>query len=193
MSGLRSSPGIRAKRLAGKIRRREPQERRTGLSAREIAWERALELAPSEELRLLCGLSQTQEPESSAILETMLKMWELRERIMHRSAPSLATIFRTKRCLFWRALRVLAERTEAAHDEGFTTGYASADETVAAWRWLEQRDNGLSTARINREHAIRSGAEPVKAPAEAKRLVEEVLEAVGATDTDRVFRLVGRI
>ena len=65
MSGLRPSPRIRAQRLAEKIRRREIQENRKDLTAPELAWERALELAPAREIEeygRLVALSQTQEP-----------------------------------------------------------------------------------------------------------------------------------
>lgn len=129
---------------------------------------------------------------NALLLETLLKVWELRERIMRREAPTLAALYRTKRCLFWRALSVLAERAKVADGERFTTKHHSADEMVAAWRRLEQRHYGWSTARINREHAIRSGAEPVTDQDEAERLVAEVSAAIDAGDTDRVFRLVGR-
>jgi hypothetical protein len=111
---------------------------------------------------------------------------------MRREAPTLAAFYRTERCLFWRALKVLAERAEVDHKERFTPSYASADEMVAAYRWLEQQRYGWSTARINREHAIRSGAEPVTDQDEAERLLVEVSDAIEAGDTDRVLRLVER-
>ena len=53
MSGLRSSCRIRAQRLAEKVRRREIQENRKGLTAPELAWEQALELAPAREIEEL--------------------------------------------------------------------------------------------------------------------------------------------
>jgi hypothetical protein len=195
VSGLRPSPRIRAERLAEKVRRRELQGS-TGLSAPELAWERALELAPAEEieeLKFLCELSQTQEPESMSLLETYLKEGELRERIMRREAPTLATIYRTKRCLFRGYLSFEEERAKVAYDERLTITYHSADEAVSAREWLEQRYYGLSTAKTNRERAICSGAEPVSDPGEASRLGAEVIAAIDAGDTDRVFRLVGRI
>ena len=60
-------------------------------------------------------------------------------------------------------------------------------------RHLQRRRYGLSTAQINRAHAVSSGVEPVTDVEEASRLAVEVLEAVDAGDTDRVLRLVGRI
>ena len=195
MSGLRPSPRIRAERLAEKVRRRELQGS-TGLSAPERAWQRARELAPVEELEELhnlCELARSLERESPAFGETLLKAWELQERIMRREAPTLAAIIRTERCLFWRSLCVEAERAEAAYDEGLTTSYPSLEEADDARQWLEERHYGLSTALIDRRHAISSGAEPITDMDEAERLVQEVLKAVDAGDTDRVLRLVGRI
>jgi hypothetical protein len=194
VSGLRPSPKRRAERLARKVRRRE-LEGNTVLSAPVLAWELALELAPAEEreeLKRLCELSQTQEPESPAILETLLKVWELKERIMRREAPTLAVVYRTERCLFWRALSVLAEHAKVAYEEWSATNYASAEEMMTALRILEQRNYGWSTAQINRAHAISSGAEPVSDLDEAERLLAEVSDAIEAGDTDRVLRLVER-
>ena len=122
----------------------------------------------------------------------MLKVWELKVRIMHREAPTLAVFYRTKRCLFWRALSVLAEQAEVAYEERFATRYASAEEMVAALRILEQRNYGWFTARINRGDAISSGAEPVSDLDEAERLLAEVSDAIDAGDTDRVLRLARR-
>ena len=42
-------------------------------------------------------------------------------------------------------------------------------------------------------HAVNRGAELITDADEALRLLDEILEAVDAGDTDRVLRLVGRI
>ena len=100
MSGLRPSPRVRAERLAREVRRRELEERRAGMSAPELAWERALELAPAEEieeLERLEALSLTQEPGTFPMLETLQGMRALKERIMYRSAPTLAAFYRVRR------------------------------------------------------------------------------------------------
>jgi hypothetical protein len=203
VSGLRPSPRIRAERLAQEVRRRELEERRAGMSAPELAWERAQELAPAEEieeLERLEALSLTQEPQTLPMLETMQSMRALKERIMYRSAPALAASYRVRRCLLVWALEELEERAIEAH-EGRRSyrrppGISDAEAIRAAkeeHRYLQRRRYGLSTARINREHAVRSGVEPATDVEEASRLVGEVLEAVDAGDTDRVLRLVGRI
>ena len=202
MSGLRPSPRIRAERLAKEVRRRELEERRKGLSAPELAWERAEKLAPAaeiEELHRLVDFSWTQEPQTWALLETKMKIWELRERIMYRSAPTLAAIFRAQRCFFLSLLEWLEKEATEAY-EGWSTrrppGSAEA-ETVGANTEdpseLMRRRYALGTARINRMHAVHRGAEPVTDVEEANRLGDKVLEAVDAGDTDRVLRLVGRI
>ena len=87
MSGLRPSPRVRAERLAREVRRRELEERRAGMSAPELAWERALELAPAEEIEELGrleALSLMQEPRSLPMLETLQSMWALQERMFSR-------------------------------------------------------------------------------------------------------------
>ena len=174
------------------------------MSAPELAWERALELAPAEEieeLERLEALSLTQEPHTLPMLETLQGMLALEERIMYRSAPTLAAYFRQQRCLLLRALEGFEEEAIEAY-EGWgrshrrPPGSSEAEAIRAAKeerRYLQGRRNGLATARINRQHAVRSGAEPVTDLEEVPRLVGEVLEAVDAGDTDRVFRIVGRI
>ena len=200
MSGLRPSPGIRAERLAEKIRRREFQDR-TGLRAPELAWERALELAPAEEIEELDrleALSRTQEPETLRMLDTLQRVRELKERIMYRSAPTLAAIYRAQRCLLLWGLEGLAERATKAY-EGWRPrrppGSSDAEAVIALAeerRQLGRRRNGLATAKINREHAVQSGVEPITDLDEALRLIAQVLEAVDAGNTDRVLCLVGR-
>jgi len=202
VSGLRPGPRVRVERLAQEVRRRELEERRAGMSAPELAWERALELAPAEEieeLERLEALSLTQEPRTLPMLETLQSMRALKERIMYRSAPTLAASYRVRRCLLVYALEDLEERAIEAY-EGWSyrrpPGISDAEAIRAAKeerRYLQGRRNGLATAQINREHAVGSGVEPVTDVEEALRLVGEVLEAVDAGDTDRVLRLVGRI
>jgi hypothetical protein len=99
VSGLRPSPRVRAERLAQEVRRRELEERRAGMSAPELAWERALELAPTEELEELGRLeapSLTQELHTLPVIETLQSMRALQERIMYRSAPTLAAHYRVR-------------------------------------------------------------------------------------------------
>lgn len=172
------------------------------MSAPELAWERALELAPAEEieeLERLEALSRTQEPETLPMLETLQSMRALKERIMYRSAPTLAAFYRVRRCLLMYALEDLEERGIEAHEgRSYRRPPGSSDaEAIRALteqrEYLEGHRNGLATARINRMHAVQSGVEPVTDVEEASRLVGEVLEAVDAGDTDRVLRLVGRI
>jgi hypothetical protein len=174
------------------------------MSAPELAWERALELAPAEELEeleRLEALSRTQEPGTLPMLETLQGMRALQERIMYRSAPKLAAHYRVRRCLLVHALEELEERAIEAYEGRSWShhrppGISDAEAIRAAKEereYLQGRRNGSATARINREHAVSSGVEPVTDMEEASRLVGEVLEAVDAGDTDRVLRLVGRI
>jgi hypothetical protein len=202
VSGLRPGARIRAERLAREVRRRELEERRAGMSAPELAWERALELAPAEEieeLERLEALSLTQEPRTLPMLETLQSMRALKERIMYRSAPTLAAFYRVQRCLLVCALEGFEEKAIETHEgRSYRRPPGTSDaEAIRAIteerRYLQRRRYGLSTARINREHAVRSGVEPATDVEEASRLVGEVLEAVDAGDTDRVLRLVGRI
>jgi hypothetical protein len=200
VSGLRPSPRTRARRLAEKVRRREIQENRKGLTAPELAWERALELAPAEELEeldRLVALSQTQEPGTFPLLQTVLKLRELRERIMYRSSPTLATIFREERCLLlWGLERKEEEAIEASNeprDSRRPPGRSDADAAGAGaedpWR-LMQRRYVLGAGVINRKRALKAGAEPITDVEEASRLMGEVIEAVDALDRERVSRLV---
>jgi hypothetical protein len=204
VSGLRPSPRIRAERLAREVRRRELEERRAGMSAPELAWERALELAPAEEieeLERLEALSLTQEPRTLPMLETLQSMRALKERMYSRSAPVWAAFYRTQRCLLLWALKQLEEEAIEAYEAWFRPRHPSGRRSEAGAAGsladelgrLHRRRYGLSTARINREHAVRFGVEPATDVEEASRLVGEVLEAVDAGDTDRVLRLVGRI
>jgi hypothetical protein len=100
-------------RLAQEVRRRELEERRAGMSAPELAWERSLELAPAEEieeLERLESLSLTQEPHTVPMLETLQSMRALKERIMYRSAPKLAASYGVQRCLLLCALEASRRR-----------------------------------------------------------------------------------
>ena len=205
MSGLRSSSRIRAQRLAEKVRRREIQERRTGLGEHELAWERALELAPAGEIGELDGLvalCRTQEPGTWPMFETLQTMWELMERIMYRSAPTLAAIYRGRRCLLVWGLEGAEEEATEASDQawGFRSPPGGSDEDAAdaasagaehLWR-LMQRRNTLSRALTNRKRAVHAGAEPITDVEEALGLLAGVLEAVEDGDTDLVLRLVER-
>jgi hypothetical protein len=182
--------------------------RRAGLSAPELAWERALELAPAEEIEELDrleALSHTLEPGTWAMLEPLQGMRELKERIMYRSSPPLAVIYRAQRCLLLCGLVTLVEEEGAieafeARNTRRPTGSpeadaAGADAAVALVEEcdrLKRRRDGLSRARTDREQVVLSGAEPVTDVEEAFRLVQEVFEAVDAGDLERVFRLVGR-
>ncbi len=168
---------------------REQEVREGKRSPIERAWDRAYALAPAEEigeLGRLCELSQTQEPESLALLETLLGVWELKERILGRVAPSLAAIYRTRRCLLLRELTRLQE--EAKQDyEGWRPRYPrgstpaeAAAELCAEMRRLQGRYYALSTAAVNRHSAVASGFEPITDPAEASQLITEVLAAIDA-------------
>jgi hypothetical protein len=202
VSGLRPSPRTRARRLAEKVRRREIQERRKGLTAPELAWERALELAPAEELEeldRLVALSQTQEPGTFPLLQTVLKIRQLRERIMYRSAPTLAAIYRERRCLLVSGLEDAEREATEAHAEAWNLrsppGGSDADAASAGaehpWQLMERR-YAMGTALINRKRAVHAGAEPITDVEEALGLLAEVIEAVDAGDTDLVLRLVER-
>jgi hypothetical protein len=203
VSRLRPSPALRMIRLEEKADERELRE---GVrSPVEQAWERALALASAEEveeLELLCERSQTQEPESLALLETLLRVWELKERMMHRESPTLAALFyRTRRCMFLRGLQHLREQAKLDYEEWYkspaprpspgTSGEEAAAQMHAEIRRRERRYYGVSTAAINRDRALREGLEPIVDLVEASRLVAEVLDAADAPDgTDRVLRLV---
>jgi hypothetical protein len=203
MSGLRPSPRVRAERLAEEVRRRELEERRAGMSAPDLAWERALELAPAEaieELDRLEALSLTQESGTIPMLETLQSIWALKERIYSRSSPVWAAFYRVRRCLLLWALKQLEEEAIEAYEGWYRprrpsggSGPDAAGSLAEEHRYLQGRRYGLSLARINRMHAVRSGVEPVTDLEELPGLVGEVLEAVDAGDTDRVLRLVGRI
>ena len=142
------------------------------------------------------ALSQTQEPQTFPLLQTVLKIRELRERMMYRSAPTLAAIFREERCLLVIGLEgATKEGALEAYDEarGFHSppGDWDAAGTGAEGPWqLMRRRNVLSTALINRKHAVKAGAEPIADVEEASRLMGEIIEAVDALDTERVLRIV---
>ena len=146
MSGLRPGPRVRVERLAQEVRRRELEERRAGMSAPELAWERALELAPAEEieeLERLEALSLTQEPRTLPMLETLQSMRALKERIMYRSAPTLAASYRVRRCLLVYALEELEERAIEAQKGGAT----AARPGVRTRKRFEQQKRSAGTCR----------------------------------------------
>jgi len=117
--------------------------------------------------------------------------------MMYRSAPTLAAIFREERCLLlWGLERKEEEATEASNEAwNFRSPPGGPDADAAdadagdPWQ-LMQRRYALSTAVINRKHAVKAGAEPITDVEEASRLLAEVLEAVDAGDRERVLRLV---
>jgi hypothetical protein len=204
MSHRRSNPAARVARLEEKAVERERHEGTR--SPLERAWERALTLAPAEEveeLEHLEVLSHAQEPESLALLETMLKVWELKERIMYREAPILAADFyRPKRDLLLIGLERLTEEAEQHYKAWFEsprpryTPGASGEEAAAEMRAEVNRRSdrlcGLSTAAINRKRVVSEGVEPITDVAEATRLVMEVLDAVDGPDSrNRVLHLIG--
>jgi hypothetical protein len=133
-------------RLAREVRRRELEERRAGMSAPEIAWERALELAPAEEieeLERLESLSLTQEPRTVPMLETLQSMRALKERIMYRSAPKLAASYRVQRCLLLCALKGFEEKAIEAHEGGATAAHPG----VRTRKRFEQQKRSAGTCR----------------------------------------------
>jgi hypothetical protein len=162
-------------------------------------------LAPAEEIEeldLLCKQSQTQEPESRALLETMLKVWELKERIMYREAPVLAAYYRAERDLLLRGLKRLTEEAKQDYKEWYesptpryspgTSGPAAAAAMHAEITRRERRYYGLSTAAINRKRVVCEGLEPITDLAEAERLLVEVLDAVEEPgSTKRMLHLIG--
>jgi hypothetical protein len=82
-----------------------------------------LELAPAEELEELGrleALSLTQEPHTLPMIETLQSMRALQERIMYRSAPTLAAHYRVRRCFLVYALEELEERAIEAQKGGAT-------------------------------------------------------------------------
>jgi len=128
-------------------------------------------------------------------------VWELKERIMRRASPTLATIYRAERCLLLRGLKRLEEEAKRDYEAWYAyptprlLPRASAAEAASAMaeeiRRLQRRYYRLSTAAINRQHAVASGLEPITDLIEASRLLVEVLVAIETPDgTDRVLRLV---
>jgi hypothetical protein len=132
---------------------------------------------------------------------TLLKIWELRERIMYRVAPSLAAEYRAKRCLLLRGLKRQEEEAKRDYERWYvyptprllpgSSAAEAASAMVEEIRRLQSRYYGLSTAVVNRQHAVCSGLEPITDLVEASRLLAEVLDAVDTLDgTDRVLHLV---
>jgi hypothetical protein len=147
-------------------------------------------------------LSHAQKQESLALLETMLKVWELKERIMYREAPVLAAYYRAERDLLLRGLKRLTEEAKQDYEEWYesptpryspgTSGVEAAAAMHAEITRRERRYYGLSTAAINRKRVVCEGLEPITDLAEASRLVAEVLDAADKPDsTKRVLRLIG--
>ena len=178
MSGLRPSPAIRAARLEQKAAEHELRSG-AGLTAPERAWERALTLAPAEEVEEhngLCDLSQALQPGTFELLEVLLRISALRETIMGRASPTLAVVFRQNRDLVLRGLL----QAEAAELE-------EAD--VPGRRTYRGRAETLFEARVRLEHAIRSGLEPLTDLDRGGAALAALLEAVDAGDVGRALEL----
>ena len=198
--GQRLRPSIRVARLERQAAEREPGLE--GLSAPERLWRRALELARSgevEELDRLVEIASAQEPKTLELLETMLEVWALKERIMARSSPSLAAEYRAERDLPHRGLRTLEERV-AQEQERWTpvrrAGISSPEEVAHLWaeeqRTLEWRRCAFATAVVNCKAALRSGlVGPVTNVAEATRVGEAISAAIETGDLDRMLAIVG--
>ncbi len=190
MSGLRPRPLVRTARLEEKAEQRELATGTSGYaSAPDFHWARALRLAPPEEveeLQRLCELSQTLEPETHDLRVVLMQVWELQERIQRRESPTLAAFYRTKRDLLHRALVQLEAQAKAAWEN-------EERPPIEAPMAIMERYYRMASAQINREHALRSGVEPMTDLQEATTRVLAVIEAVDAEDIDRVMELVERI
>jgi hypothetical protein len=183
--GLRPHPATRAARLEQLAYQLETRE--GARTAPEAAWERACALAEPEELEELVRLEETvdsYEPGDWAKLEPLQRLRALKERIMFRAAPTLAESFRARRDIPLYALQGLKEQAHREHEEWSLKDYATFEEAVAALRCLFYRPYTIGTLHWLREHAVRSGLEPVTDLEEAKSLVEEIVAALDAGDTD---------
>ncbi len=184
MSGLRPSPAVRTARLEEKAAEHELQAG-GGLTAPEVWWERAVAMAPAEEveeLHRLCDLSQTLEPETAELLEVLLQIWKLRETIQYRSSPTLALVFREARDLPLRGLRHAEADATAAEKQGPTGG-----------RRIGGRAEMLVKLCIRRGHAIRySGLEPLADLDRGTAALVVLLEAVESGDLERALELALR-
>jgi hypothetical protein len=193
VSRLRPSPALRMARLEERADERELQE---GVrSPVERAWERALSLAPAEEveeLKLLCELAQTQEPESPAHLETCLKVWALKERIMRREAPTLAVEYRLWRDLLLSGLDTVAEDCQRAYEEWCPRDYSTPEEAASALTQLCRQAQLMRQLVLDRKHALRSRdiAEPISNIEEARQVLVKILEAVDRGDQQAALDIV---
>jgi hypothetical protein len=159
--GLRLRPSIRVARLERQAAEREPGLE--GLSAPERLWRRALELARSgevEELDRLVEIASAQEPKTLELLETMLEVWALKERIMARSSPSLAAEYRAERDLPHRGLRTLEERV-AQEQERWTPVRRAGSPRLRRWRTYGPRSRGPSNGGAARSPRLWSTARPL--------------------------------
>jgi hypothetical protein len=174
--------------------RAEVRELQEGIrSPAERRWDQAEQLASPEELKeleRLEALSWTQEPESLELLDTMLALWDLKERMLRRVSPTLADIYRVKRDLPSYGLGRLREKAERDYEEWNPKDYASPEEAARGLNRLSERPYKLGTLQHWRECAVRDGLEPVDGEEEAWRMIEEVLEALDAGDTGRAERIV---
>lgn len=96
-------------------RRAEEGAKDRSLAAPEQAWRQALRMAPREELREYGRLREEAEADSpKPTPEEYPELFELEERIMRRSAPTLADEMRRNRDLLWRELDRIAPGSQAA-------------------------------------------------------------------------------
>ena len=198
MSGrLRPSLLVRVERLEEWDDAAEESLR--GLSPYDRTWHEAWKSASDEELAMLEAACERAQREGRSDLdpEHDPEEYALLEELLLRVSPTLASDVRVSRCLLWQALYRAEKEAKAAERAWTSKGYATASEYAHAAaeerRRLLRRAQTLATAEINRSHAVSSGLEPVTDPAEAERLLAEVLAALDAPDsTDRVLRLVGR-
>ena len=205
MSGrLRQSPLARVERLEERADAAGmTEESLRGLTPYERAWREAERHATEEELAILAAASERARTQGRSYPDPEHEVAEyaLLEQLLWRMSPTLAGPagdVRASRCLLWRALYRAAEEAKEDH-ERWVPHCASGSSVVEAAREiveehnrLQQRRYGLSTAEINRARVLREGLEPITAPAEAERLLAEVLDAVDGPDgTNRMLRLIG--
>ena len=182
MSGLRPSPAVRTARLEEKAAEHELVAG-GGLTAPEFWWERAVAMAPAEEveeLHRLCDLSQTLEPETSELLEVLLRIWRFRETIQYRSSSVLALVFREARDLPLRGLR---------HAEADAT---TAEKARHGFVRPGGRAEALFKVSLRRSQVIRAGLEPLTDFDRAKGALVVLLEAVESGDLERALELALR-
>jgi hypothetical protein len=193
VSRLRASPAIRVTHLEEKADDRELQE--GARSPVERAWERAMALAPAEEveeLKLLCELAQTQKPESLALLELCLKVWALKERMMHREAPTLAVEYRLWRDLLLSGLDSVADECQRDYEEWCPRDYSTPEEAASALTQLFSQARLMRQLVLDRRHVLRARdiAEPISDIEEARQVLMAILEAVDRGDRQAALDIV---